>query len=710
MQVIEPRTYSLPVLPGARVTVLGAGDVTKSLLISTALLRPDLPIRVIARTARSAELVRLFLNDLPRIAVEVLETPHVPDLSNELVVLAIGERTARYSKRSKKESLYAKNEALVAKLLPQLRNSVAIVVTNPSTAITRYLVQNGVQAYGIGVANDQLRFSNQTDAVTPNHYLVGAHNFHELVLGSRHSKLPSRFDFSHQDYKDILQRQDTKRFSRANLPYSVLDFDWPELEKANASLPPEYRWYARQRIHSKFHRTAMSCSLAVLNTVCFLTRRQPLYNNFSLEMPVYLPGQDCDTVLGWPIDGASMRPLEVTFDAGDYEKLVGLAQRYRLRTNTEAGPNFYLHTPFGDRVSITGRPSSVHEFFRTRLAHLFSIGTTPGRSDQHIATITIEESRKSLDEVAAGSSDSSWTVIPQHRGKNPQEHTDIRVLSLGTRRVVRFPHDDAIAVIDDPKRTVSIYCASEDVLFHELRRLVRDEIGVPSIISRGARILHAGLVSFKGVNLLVVGPSGGGKTTAVLGLLSNDRTSGYGAAERTMVWVAGSRMLALGVPESVTVYPGTLRQIPEFAMLAQTTPPEELWRAGHKTRLQLHDIVDRSGAAAIQREVAIDIIVEVNYDASVTAAVSSQIVDQEGRRKVLLRNDLTENDPVRLPWLGWIPKSYSREVYAFAESPSAVDMHVLHWQDYEALRSALIDIIARKKLYEETLSQPRVRV
>ena len=98
MQVIEPRTYSLPALPGARVTVLGAGDVTKSLLISTALLRPDLPIRVIARTARSAELVRLFLNDLPRIAVEVLETPHVPDLSNELVVLAIGERTARYSK------------------------------------------------------------------------------------------------------------------------------------------------------------------------------------------------------------------------------------------------------------------------------------------------------------------------------------------------------------------------------------------------------------------------------------------------------------------------------------------------------------------------------------------------------------------------------------------------------------------------------------
>lgn len=483
MHIVRPRAYSHPVLPDARVTILGAGKVTTSVLLSASLLRPTIPFRVIARSSRSAELVRQFLNDLPRLNVELLSSPVVPDLCNELVVLALGEQTARFSKRSKKQSLYAKNEQLIADLLPQLGSSVVIVVTNPSTAITAYLVEQGVEAYGVGVANDQLRFNNQAGDVLADHYFVGAHNFHELILGSRHSTKRTNLLFSHDDYRNILAKQDRKVLSRNNLPHSFLDFDWTSLEKVNASFPPEYRWYARQRIHSKFHSTAISCSLAILNTICFFTKRQPLYNNFSLEMPLYLPGADRDVVLGWPIDGASMQPLELAFDDPGGRKLTEVSQKYTVKQRTDTNPTFYFSSPFGDRISINAHPSLVHDFFQFRLAHLFALSSIARQDAKILAEVEVVATRKLIDDASAGYSDSQWAVVPQHRGKNPQEHTDLRVLEISGGRVVRFPGEDAIALLQDSKRKATIYCADRDTLFHELRRLVRDEIGIPSLVS-----------------------------------------------------------------------------------------------------------------------------------------------------------------------------------------------------------------------------------
>lgn len=709
MQVIKPSAYSYPVLPNARVTILGAGNVAKSVLLTASLLRPNIKFKVIARSARSAELVREFLNDLPKLDVEVVSLDEIPDLSNQLVILTIGEKTAKFSKKSRKESLFQKNQLLVAGMITKLRSSVVIVVTNPSTAITKYLVDQGIQAYGIGVANDQLRFNNQADGILPDHYLVGGHNFHELVLGSKHSKNRTYFRFTHEDYKNILSKQDKKKLSFKNFPNSLLDFKWDKLEKLNFGFPPEYRWYARQRIHSKFHNTTISCSLAILNSVCLFIKHTPIYTNFSFEMPLFFKSMDLDAVIGWPIDTNTMQPIGLAFEDHAVDKLKQLVERNKIGDSTHSNSKYYLTTPFGDSVLLEGKASFVHHFFQTRLAHLFSLSAVSNDRTNQLVKITIETNRANID-TKFGGYRYNWTSVPQHRGRNPQEHSDLEIQTAGTTKIVKFPSNDSIGTFEKKDKSINLFFPDTADLAHELRRLVRDEIGIPTMISRGARIFHAGLVTFKGITIMVVGNSGGGKTTAILSLLCSDSSSSYGSAERTLVWTSGKAIFALGVPESVTVFPGTLKQLAEFEVMVDDKSEKDDWNPLNKMRLQMLDIIQRTGAATIQREVSIDLIIEVSYDPNLPEVVSETVLDTDLKKRLLLRNDLTEEDPVRLSWLDWFPKSNNRSLYERIDDAHNPDIHMVKWSTVSGLKNKLIEIIALKKLNSQVYESSQLSV
>lgn len=712
MNHIKPCSYSYPTFSNKRIIILGAGNVTKSLLLVASLLRPNLKFKVIARSNRSAELIRQFLNDLPKIDVVVVYHPIVPDLSNQLVVLTIGKRTAKFSRRNKKKHLYKKNQELVKTIIPQLSSSVVIVVTNPSTAITKFLTEEGINAYGIGVANDQLRFNNQTGENLSNNYFVGAHNFHELIIGSRHSIDRTKFLFTHADYKKILAKQDKKIISKKNLPHSLLDFKWSTLEKVNSGFPPEYRWYARQRIHSKFHDTSISCSLATLNTICFFQKKVPLYNNFSLEMPLYLTSLNYDTVIGWPIDGESMLPLELTFDYPEMEKLETIASKYKLNQSNGKLSTLFFKSPFGDYISITAiNQNLIHSFFQKRLAHLFSISRILSNKNKLLARIIILENQKLIDDVINNTEQKNWITIPQHRGKNPQEHTNLEILTVNDQsRVIKFPHENSFCLIEDEKQEISFYTENIENLFHEMRRVIRDEIAVPTLVSRGARILHAGILNFKGLTILIIGPSGGGKTTAVLSLISTDKHSKYGSSERTLIWTKDEKIMGLGIPESVTVFPGTLKNIPEFQEYAYEIKQEDLWNRRNKSRLQMDEILNRTNTNAIQYQTSIDLIIEVEYDKNIKEAVTAKITDYQERKRTMFRNDLTEKDSVRLPWLNWYSKNYNNELYTFINNELEIDIYSIKWSNAHSLHSEIIDIIAKKKLYEEDKNNAQVQV
>ena len=311
----------------------------------------------------------------------------------------------------------------------------------------------------------------------------------------------------------------------------------------------------------------------------------------------------------------------------------------------------------------------------------------------------MRDSRSFFDDVAGKAAPAAWRSVPQHRGRNAAEHTDLQIADIDGRRAVKLP-GGALAVVDDRQRRIDFFSGDVAVCWHELRRIMRDEIAVPLMLEAGCRLFHAGFIEYEGVKILIIGPSGSGKTTLAFTLLGDSETAKYGSAERTLVWIDGERLVALGVPESITVFPGNLRGTEPFGDLVGACHKENDWARESKQRLQQFEIVERTGTAVIPGQSGVDLVVEVRYDKQdefIRKAGAS--VAPVALEDVLLKNDLSCNDAVRLPWLNWFSRepgeAFYRELGAMAKRPAAVQVS---WCRGEALMDAVLNLAARMRI------------
>ena len=701
MSAITPNIDTIRAPRTDRLTIIGSGSVAKSILLASALAGPRLPIRVLCRSTRGAELVRCYLNDLPPLDVDVALSAELPDLSGELVVLAAGRRTEGYARRSKKEELYAENAATISTWLDRLQDSIVVVTTNPSTRITKYLIEQGVEAYGAGVENDQLRFLRHSAGVAPDQFLIGGHNFFDLIIG--HRQVPSSQDlpFSLTEYKSIIGRQDAARTLFSARTGRFLDYDWESLSAVNESVHPAYRWYARQRIHSKFSGTAISGAIGVLDIVATILQL-PVRSEFvTVELPVNIPGVIDDCVMGWPIYSRSRKPLALWFDEADLSKLREVAGRYRIAAREVARPEdrFLLATPFGAGIELCWRAEDAYAFHSLYLSNLMSVARVRQGARSSLGRIVVRNERAFFDEAVGRAGAICWQTVPQHRSRNPAEHADLQIAHIGDMRAVKFP-GGGVGLVDDRQRHIDFHCDDIAVARHELRRIIRDEMAVPLMLEAGCRLLHAGFIEYEGAKVLIVGRSGSGKTTLALALLGDDEGAKYGSAERTLVWVEGGRLVALGVPESITVFPGNLRDTVQFGALVDEGGEENDWARESKQRLQQFEIVRRTGTSMIPGQGKVDLVVEVNYDDQ------DDLVERIGARMapatledVLAKNDLSRVDRVRLAWLDWFNHEAGAEFYRELNAmPAKPPAFRVSWRQREALMDVVLNLVARMRI------------
>ena len=167
--------------------------------------------------------------------------------------------------------------------------------------------------------------------------------------------------------------------------------------------------------------------------------------------------------------------------------------------------------------------------------------------------------------------------------------------------------------------------------------------------------MHGGLVCVGKHNILVLAQAGGGKTTFVLTMLCGLSNVRYGSSERTVVWVEDGSLNALGVPEFVTAFAGTLACFAEFQDLVRGVDKSAHWRREAKVRVQQADIISRTGSCAVQGVSKIDVVVEVTRSEFRSRTRPVQRIDDPWDRKMLYsHSDLTNCDDVRPPWLRWI--------------------------------------------------------
>jgi hypothetical protein len=164
--------------------------------------------------------------------------------------------------------------------------------------------------------------------------------------------------------------------------------------------------------------------------------------------------------------------------------------------------------------------------------------------------------------------------------------------------------------------------------------------------------------------------------------------------------------MALGIPESLTVFPGTLASIPSFSDKVLSVPESTYWLREHKIRLQQEEIVQRSGSKLLQGAVSVDIILELIFDPeSEDVRKFGAITVPAETEQIMRAHDLTFDDAVRLPWLNWFKRVPRNDFYRdLSECRELPGVFRVSWSDARALKDCVIGLVARK-----TLSRARER-
>jgi hypothetical protein len=668
------------------VDIWGAGRAVRAIMTVAALQGSKAKFRVWCRHHSRAELLRIHLADLPPLDVEIEVAVQPSPGGTGPLVLALGQRTSRRSRQKSKDALFEENLAIIEGLLPVLAGRTVVVVTNPSTRLTARLCSDGINALGIGVMNDQLRFERDAGASLR---LVGAHNPFELGFGQLgHGLISDPMSFSRLAYRDLANRQDRQRplldpdGMLARLIPGLHETAWQRLGAMHGGLDHARRWYARQRLASRYLENGIACGRATLALVDFLGGALSIRPDITVEAPMRLAdGRSC--VMGWPWDGMTGQPRALAFDQASCQVLDALATRYALAIQPVASEALTLHARGMPMIRCIGTGLEALVADVVPLA-----APMPGTSQ--ISTpeieITILDDPATLPARIAGL-DAPLREVAQHRGKNAFEHRDLTIETLaGNRRLMNFSASGARALIDDDSRQITLAVAPGPGRRDEFRKLLRDQILTPAYAASGAWVLHAGLVGHGGDGLLLLGDSGAGKTTGALHLLAG-RQGGYGASERVLVFMREGRLMALGVPESLTIFRGSLRGLANFEDLLAGHDPSADWTRANKLRLSRDDVVARLGSYQIAEPMAVSQVALVRYAAD---AVPSRVAaaTPEARLAALHGNDLTTEDDVRAAWLEWYQPSRDQSVAAAMTDPD-LPFTSIDWSEPSALADAL---------------------
>lgn len=698
--LLSPPPRDLP----RHVDIFGAGRAVRAMLTVAALQGSTCRFRVWCRHHSRAELLRIHLADLPPLPVEIVVGDAPPGEGAGPVVLALGLRTSRRSRQKSKDALFSENLAIIETLLPRLRGRVVIVVTNPSTRLTARLCADGVAALGIGVMNDQLRFERDAG---PGLRLVGAHNPFELAFGRFPAGPEAAADdlsFPRGAYRDLTNRQDRQRplldpdGALARWTPRLHENAWRDLGGLHDRLDLAQRWYARQRLASRYLENGVACGRAILSVVDFLTGTPQTRPDLTIEAPIALSDGQA-FVAGWPWDAVTGQPRALRFGPGAAEVMAALAGTYAVPQLAPSPPPALTLVAEGlASIRCSGVDVAAMAADIVPLAAPLAAAAAP---DIAVADIDITM----IDEAAAlpGSTASGGPLqhVAQHRGKNAFEHRDLTIQSLeGARRLIGFGASGARALVDDASRQILLAVPPGPGRRDEFRKLVRDQILTPAYAAAGAWVLHAGLVRHAGAGLLLLGDSGAGKTTGALHLLAGGDTrakaeDGYGASERVLVFLRDGQMMALGVPESLTIFPGSLRGLAGFADLVADRDAALDWVRASKLRLTRDAVVSRLGTVQIAEPIEVSHVALLRYrpglgQGSVTLAPSPAF-----RREALKANDLTTEDDVRAAWLGWSTPCRDGGVPGAIEAPS-LPFVVMDWST-PAMLAGLLAGFARDR-------------
>jgi ADP-ribose pyrophosphatase YjhB (NUDIX family)/energy-coupling factor transporter ATP-binding protein EcfA2 len=252
-----------------------------------------------------------------------------------------------------------------------------------------------------------------------------------------------------------------------------------------------------------------------------------------------------------------------------------------------------------------------------------------------------------------------------------------KIVETAGLRLVAYKSLRAVFVIDYQNSQVCIVAPSSVELFVAGYKAVRQTLTYANI-AKGARVLHASAVEINKRALLIVGPKGAGKSTALIQLLSG-RIKGlkYIANDRVLVWAEDGNMVVGCWPTVAGFGSGTLKSI---AGLDKVITPKLYVKSGCCS-LMLLDLkrmdpnwpkVDTSTSGKIRlnpMDLSYAFHLQCGSFAPVAAILDSTLTNQDNKLTPLNLEELTsviqmnEESSVRNhpSWLAW-PEILTSEI------------------------------------------------
>ncbi len=117
-------------------------------------------------------------------------------------------------------------------------------------------------------------------------------------------------------------------FSRAGAP-GWHEAAWRDLGRLHDGLDAAKRWYARQRLASRYLENGVACGRAILLLADLLTGRAIARADVTAETALSLEG-GAPFVMGWPLDAATATPRPLRFEEGARPVIEGCRARYAV--------------------------------------------------------------------------------------------------------------------------------------------------------------------------------------------------------------------------------------------------------------------------------------------------------------------------------------------------------------------------------------------
>lgn len=272
------------------------------------------------------------------------------------------------------------------------------------------------------------------------------------------------------------------------------------------------------------------------------------------------------------------------------------------------------------------------------------------------------------------------TKIILHNGSHKD---DLRIGRMGVYKHYRIILSDTTGtffIIEDDTKIVYLINENLEKGAKDARRIIRDQMFTKYMESRGALVFHGACFSFRGDGYLILGQSGSGKTSTFIAAMKAKKKFEFLSCERIIIKKELSRIKAFASPETITIFPGTLRSFEEISNLAKYSKDlDKQYERQNKVRIDWRDLFKAFNVYPPETDVVLRSIFVPVYNPIITNIKVTSILNP---MNVLTENLLTTRDKNRPDFLSWYPCFLNSEVVLALEK---IKIHKLEWQSIHHL-------------------------